>query len=224
MSRVADGNDGSASNSDVSGPACTAGSRRRRRLAEHAGVDDAVESEQPHPLGRPAPRLQIAVVGDQDDPDRVDDTAGQHVVRRRVVLDRQCPSVPHGGPHRGGGLAFDRGGLVDRRDGHPLAVADHPSGRLDLGDRAAGGFRVDHAGHVGQRTQRHEYPGRFRRRQPQRVVDAGTERDFDCVAGEFEVDQVTGAVAGKPTHPQLVEVVAQLIDADAEVRCGLGIA
>ena len=77
MSSVAEGNDGSASNSDVSGPACTAGGGGADGFVEDTGVDDAVEAEQPDPLGRTAPRLQVAVVGDQDDPNRVDDAAGQ---------------------------------------------------------------------------------------------------------------------------------------------------
>ena len=94
---------------------------------------------------------------------------------------------------------------------------------FDLRDRAARRLGVDHAGHVDQRAQRDEDTGGLRRGQPQRMVDTRGERDLDGVAGELEVDQVTGAVAGQPAHPQLVEVVAQLLLCHAEVRCGLGV-
>src|ERR1700682_4420174 len=55
------------------------------------------------------------------------------------------------------------------------------------------------------------------------MVDARREGDLDGVAGELEVDQVARAVAGQPAHPQLVEVVPQLLDADSQVGGGLGV-
>ena len=54
MSSVADGSDGSASNSDVSGGACSAGSGGADGSSSTRGVDDPVEPEQPHPFGLPA--------------------------------------------------------------------------------------------------------------------------------------------------------------------------
>src|SRR5262245_42296406 len=56
------------------------------------------------------------------------------------------------------------------------------------------------------------------------MVDARRERDFDCVARELEVDEDAGPVAWQTAHPQLVEVVAQLLDADAQIgrRFGVG--
>ncbi len=65
-------------------------------------------------------------------------------------------------------------------------------------------------------------PVGLRRREPQRMVDAGGERDLDGVAGEFEVDQVAGAVAGQPAHPELVEVVASCLTLTPRSRRGLG--
>ena len=113
--------------------------------------------------------------------------------------------------------------VVTVADGRTLDVADGPCRGFDLGDRAAGGLRVDHPRHVDQRAQRHQHTGRLGRGQPQRVVDTGREGDLDGVAGELEVDQVTGSVAGQPAHPQLVEIVAQLFDADPEIGGGLGV-
>ena len=87
--------------------------------------------------------------------------------------------------------------------------------------RAASGSTMP--GTSSEGAQRDEDAGGFGRGQPQRMVDTGGERDFDCVAGEFEVDEVAGAVAGQAAHPQLVEVVAQLLDADTEVGGGFGV-
>ena len=110
--------------------------------------------------------------------------------------------------------------LVDRGLG---TVVDRARRRLDLGDRAARGFRVDHPRHVDEGPQRNQDTGGLRRGQPQRVVDARGEGDLDGVAGELEVDQVAGPVAGQAAHPQLVEVVAQLLLGHAQVGCGLGV-
>ena len=60
------------------------------------------------------------------------------------------------------------------------------------------------------------------RGQPQRAAHAGVLGDRDGVPGERQVDQVTGAVAGQPAHPQQLQVPAQLAFADPEVGGRLG--
>ena len=81
-------------------------------------------------------------------------------MRGGVVLEGQRPVGAHRGAHRGGGVALHRCGLVD---GGPILPVAGASGRgFDLGDRAARGLRVDHAGHIDQRAQGHQHPGRLR--------------------------------------------------------------
>ena len=63
---------------------------------------------------------------------------------------------------------------------------------------------------------------RLRGGQPQRAAHARVLGDGDGVAGERQVDQVAGPVAGQPAHPQQLEVAAQLALADAEVGGDVG--
>ena len=121
--------------------------------------------------------------------------------------------------HRRGGLTLDGRRLVHRGD--VMCVSGGPGGRFDFGDRAARRLRIDHTRNVGQRAQRHQQAGGLRRGELQRRVHARRERHLDGVALEFEVDQVARAVAGQTAQPQLVEVLAQLLDGNTEVSGGL---
>ena len=82
--------------------------------------------------------------------------------------------------------------------------------------RAASGSTIP--GTSTQRPQGHQDTGGLGRGQPQRLVDAGGESDLDGLPGELEVDEVAGSVAGQAAHPQLVEVVAQLLLGHAQFR------
>ena len=74
--------------------------RRRGRLVEHGDVVDPVQPEQPDALDLAAPRLQVPVPVDQQQPHRVDGALGALVPAGHVVVQVQRPRCAPARPGR----------------------------------------------------------------------------------------------------------------------------
>ena len=104
--------------------------RRRRALVEDRDVVDPVEAEQAHALHPPAPRLEVPVPVDEEQPHRVDGALGALVAGRHVVVQVQGAVALQ--PLADDGRASSRASTLTRPGSRSRGVAD---GHRDLVQR-----------------------------------------------------------------------------------------
>src|SRR5699024_1545964 len=153
---------------------------------------------------------------------RVDDPGGGRVRTRRVVDEAQRePLVDR---------ATDDVGVRRRGRAGPggLGSGAHPGCGAQRLQQIPEGRLVDHLGMVEEDGQPGLQGDRLGRGEPDGSVDPRGERHLDelgvieVLGGEGEIDEVTRAVAGEPTGPELPQRTTQLLLGHAEVIGGVG--
>ena len=119
----------------------------RGRLVQQHDVLDPVDAERPHAFGRAAPRLEVGVPVQLEDPQRIHGAFGRLIPRCGVVPQVECPllgqrTVQHGKQPLS---------LVER-DSHRRVVHISAGCGLDLRQRTVDGIGVREAGRLGQRA------------------------------------------------------------------------